>query len=557
MKVIMGLDYLGTKPSLYINGESLYKTTLGGMISFMFTLCIISGVCYFLNLLLSKATFTVETSEEYYPDSFANWSNIDLTILVLDKTGIPYPEQDRLFSVSSMWWKFQEYTKPDKTLGMDLQMMPVKMKKCNLTDFSDPSLYVARKGISISYCVAPEQKLNISKIYGTGNSTLMWFWVHRCKNTTTKNDCFPPEKIEQDLMNASAGVRFKNYYFDHKKTENIGTQYLFIDAPIASSTNYRRIRYTLQEVEYSVDNGLIFPNHEQHNYVTFNSLRESIDFRTDPVVPGALIGISFDMHVLKQKIKKNYYKFQNMLADLGGLYKAILTIVTFFNGYFSDRFYFNEIIEKNFNSMSEKNLSSNLGASVPKLNFELGLSNSNVLNLGQSQSNLLNLNVNRTIRANKNFSTRQADFTTPIKNKINMGTLKNQESSNTTPEKDNKITSESHKKLKYHQIIFPNWCFNSKSNSGQNLSMHRKFKNFVINQLDIVSYLEKMNNFDKISLILTSGENKQLLHKCINPNFYEENQMPPMSEFNEVKNKIITDMSNVILNSFQEKDGIE
>jgi hypothetical protein len=557
MKVIMGLDYLGTKPSLYINGERSYKTTLGGTISFMITLCIISGVCYFLNLLLSKATFTVETSEEYYPDSFADWSNIDLTMLVVDKAGMPYPEQDRLFSVTSMWWKYLEYTKPDKTLGMDLQMMPVKMEKCNLTHYSDPTLWIGRKTINISYCVAPQQKLNISKIYGAINSTTMLFWVHRCKNTTTKNDCFPPEKIEQDLMNASLGLRFRNYYFDHKKTENIGTPYLFIDAPIASSTNYRRIRYTLQEVEYSVDNGLIFPNHEQHNYVTFNSFRESIDFRTDPVVPGALIGISFDMHILKQKVKKNYYKFQNMLADLGGLYKAILTIVTFFNGYFSDRFYYNEIIEKNLNSMSEKNLSSNLGASVPKLNFELGFSNSNVLNLGQSQSNLLNLNVNRTIRANKNFSTRQADFTTPVKNKNNMGTLKIQESNNTTPEKDNKITSESHKKLKCHQIIFPIWCFNSRSNSGQNLRMHRKFKNFIINQLDIVSFLEKMNNFDKISLILTGGENKQLLHKCINPNYYEENQMPPMSEFNEVKNKIITDMSNVILNSFQEKDGIE
>jgi hypothetical protein len=546
MKVIMGL-----KPSFYINGERSYKTTLGGTISFMLTLCIIAGFCYFLNLLLSKDSFTVETSENYYPDSFADWSKIDLTIFLVDKLGMPYPEQDRLFGVTSMLWKYEQNITDAKNLGRGLKMIPVKTEICNLTNFWDPTLWVNSKTLNISYCVAPDQKLNITKTSGVPNSSVMLFWVHRCKNTTTKSNCFPPEKIEQDLMNANAVIQFRNYYFDHKKTENIGMQYVFTDTPIISSTNYKRIKYSLREVDYTVDNGLILPNLDEFKYVTFSSFRESIDFRTDPIVPGALIGISFDMFVLKQKIKKNYYKFQNMLADLGGLYKAILTIVTFFNGYFSDRFYFNEIIEKNIDSMSQKNSSSILEASVPKLNFEQKYSN--MINLEQSQNNLLNLNVNKTVVANKKFSTAQVEFITPEKTKNTLSIIKIQESINNTPVKDNKIISENYNKLKCHEIILPIWCFNSKSNSGQNLKMLRKFKNFVINQLDIVKFFEKINNFDKICLMLTGSENKQLLDKCINPNFYEENQ-PPMSEFNQVKNKILTDMSNIILNSFQEKD---
>jgi hypothetical protein len=553
MKVIMGLDFLGTQPSFYINGERSYKTYLGGTISFMLTLCIIAGFCYFLYLLLLRTSFTVETSEEYNPDSFADWSNIDLTILLVDKSGRPYPEQDRLYSVTSMWWKYKENTKADKTLGLDLQMIPVKTEKCNLTHLSDTTLWTDRKTVNISYCVSPDQKLNITKVFGSTNSSIMWFWIHRCKNSTTKNDCFPPEKIEQDLMNASAALRFRNYYFDHKKTENIGMPYLFTDTPIVSSTNYRRIRYTLKEVEYTVDSGLILPNYEHYNYVTFNSFRETVDFRTDPIVPGALIGISFDMFVLKQKINKNYYKFQNMLADLGGLYKAILTIVTFFNGYFSDRFYFNEIIEKNLDSMSQKDSSFILEAPVTKLNFEQKYLNSNMLNIGQSHNNLLNLNMNKTILANKNLSTRQLDGTLAENNKINLVIVKPKESNNSIPVRDSKIISESYNKLKLHQIIFPIWCFISKSNSRQDLRMHQKYKNFVNNQLDVVSFLEKMNNFDKICLMLIGSENKHLLDKCINPNFYKENQ-PPMSEFIQIKNKIFTDMSNIILNSYHEKD---
>jgi hypothetical protein len=190
----MGFDYLGTKPSFYINGERSYKTTLGGTISFMLTLCIIAGFCYFLNLLLSKDSFTVETSENYYPDSFADWSKIDLTIFLVDKLGMPYPEQDRLFGVTSMLWKYEQNITDAKNLGRGLKMIPVKTEICNLTNFWDPTLWVNSKTLNISYCVAPDQKLNITKTSGVPNSSVMLFWVHRCKNTTTKSNCFLPKK---------------------------------------------------------------------------------------------------------------------------------------------------------------------------------------------------------------------------------------------------------------------------------------------------------------------------------------------------------------------------
>jgi hypothetical protein len=553
MKVFPALDYLGTKPSLFINGQISYRTTLGGIISIILSLCLIIGTSYFVRLLFSRETFTVETSEEYYTDSYADWSDRQLTITLLDKLGAPFPDSSRLFGVTSLWWKFVEYTKPDNTLGIEMQMVPVNLEKCNLTKhFSDPSLYSYYVNfLSTSYCVAPNQNLNLTKPYGFPNSASMWFWIHRCKNSTIKKDCYPPEKIEQDLMNANVALTFKNFYFDHKKKENTGTPYIFSDAPIASSTNYRRIRYTLNEVEYKIDDGLIFPNTEQYNYVTFNNLRESIDFRTDPVVPGSLVGISFDMHVLKQKIKKNYYKFQNMLADLGGLYKALLTIITFFNGYFSDRFYFNEIIEKNLGSMSEKNYTSNTVTPMPKI--ELGNSNTNIINLGQSQNNLLNLNINKTIMGNKFNTIRQLDNTPEKKKKNSFSIIKMQESKFTTPSKDDKKTTINLIKLKSREIVTPVWCCSAKKTSGKNLRMHQKFKNFVKKQLDISCIFEKLNNFDKISLILTGSENKQLLESCVNPNFYldsNDSKVIPMFEFEEVKYRVLTGLSNFTLNYF-------
>jgi hypothetical protein len=66
---------------------------------------------------------------------------MEVTINLLNKIGMSFSEPDRLFGVTSMWWKNIEVIKPDKSVGIEIKMVPVSLKKCNLTKhFSDPSL---------------------------------------------------------------------------------------------------------------------------------------------------------------------------------------------------------------------------------------------------------------------------------------------------------------------------------------------------------------------------------------------------------------------------------
>ena len=93
-----------------------------------------------------------------------------------------------------------------------------------------------------------------------------------------------------------------------------------------------------------------------------------------------------------------------------------------------------------------------------------------------------------------------------------------------------------------------------KKTSGRNLRIHQNFIKFIKKQLDISFLFEKLNNFDKISLILTGPENKELLDTCINLNFYGNNrnsQVIPLNEFDEVKNRVLTNIGNFILNYFE------
>lgn len=457
---------------------------------------------------------------------------MEFSINLIDKLGMIYPESDRLFGITSMWSKYVEVLQPDNSTLSELKIFPIKLEKCNSKHFSDPSLIPPMKWINNSFCLHPNQNFNLSKPFGHPNFSAVLFWIHRCKNSTTKLNCHPPEKIEKDLMNSNVALTFKNYYFDHKKTNNIGMPYVYTEAPVASTTNYRNVRYTFNEVEYTIDNGLIFSNTEVNHYVTFNNLRETIDFRTDPIIPGAFVAMTFNMNFLKKKISKNYYKFQNMLADLGGLYKAALVILSFINQYFSDKLYYNDVIEKNINSMLEKN--NNVKTPGRKNEYSNEIKNTNILNLEQSHNKLLNFSLVNI--KSKNLPAKEIYNNNLNRLKI-FNTIKVKESMPYKSKESREILN--FEKFNLKDIITPMWLHKCKSKSSKKFETHKKFQNFIIKQLDVANLINKLNNLDKILLILSNNKNKKIIEDCINPFYFENNSSSTSTEFLNVKNQIL------------------
>ncbi len=80
MSIISSLDFLGTKPNMFIRGKTSNKTVLGGILSIGVTISLILGVFYFMSLLISRETFTVLQSDEYQPEAFADWNLQEISI---------------------------------------------------------------------------------------------------------------------------------------------------------------------------------------------------------------------------------------------------------------------------------------------------------------------------------------------------------------------------------------------------------------------------------------------------------------------------------------------
>jgi hypothetical protein len=271
-------------------------------------------------------------------------------------------------------------------------------------------------------------------------------------------------------------------------------------------------------------------------------MRESVDLRTETTIPGSFAAVSLNMHTSKTKFRRNYYKGQNMLADLGGLLKGIITLATLINYYFTDKNYYSDIINQNIDSLTENEKKSELIQSKKKSIETLGV-------ISGTRNNKLN-------------SISISPHGSPLKSKLRDGEDNNTKrtvgSLNLSPSESKKlnrkiskipssnsiINPKSDKKklinFSFAQLVLPAFCFSSSSESKKGLNNFNKLKNKIRAQIDISHIIRQSNTVDKISFILC-GENRNLIEKCVNPAHYDEKNLP--QEFNLIQNKIIRRLS--------------
>jgi hypothetical protein len=173
MKVLYSLDFLGTHPSLTIGGYNSNKTILGGIMSIFVGMLLLAGSAYFLNLLISRMNYSVVTADEYKPDAFSNWTNSEVSFYLTNKFGEFLDDADRLYTMVGTYWYFKKIQNPDGTMTSKISLSLLKMEKCNVTKHfkNNVELWKNEKFITHSYCLVPDQILNVTQPFGYDNST--------------------------------------------------------------------------------------------------------------------------------------------------------------------------------------------------------------------------------------------------------------------------------------------------------------------------------------------------------------------------------------------------
>lgn len=79
------LDFLGTKPVFFINGETSSKTTFGGLLSVISALLILAASGYFIQMLFSRSSFNVLLSEDYNQNPTKSWNEPEFSVMLQNR----------------------------------------------------------------------------------------------------------------------------------------------------------------------------------------------------------------------------------------------------------------------------------------------------------------------------------------------------------------------------------------------------------------------------------------------------------------------------------------
>ncbi len=394
------------------------KTFFGGLLSILIFLIIsILFINFFLIFALRKK-YTIYDSETKLGKATRYWKPEDFSIIILDKYFNQIEESERYFEIDAEIWTDKRITLDNGTVISETVIVPIELTKCNILNYSNFDLWRDEKLINDSTCFSNsiiKQKANSTGNFGGTGYTGIVIWIHLCNNDTTKNKtyCYSKEKSKEKLENIFIYVKFFDYYFEHDSYDNISTPYIYSELIQASSSSYKRIWYQFQKILYKTDKGILFDDIDTKDFVTLSSSYNSIDLRTESTVKDSFSAVSLNMEDNTKIIEKEYYKFQELCADLGGIINFIFFVAKVLNYFFTINIYYHNIINKNINNFLPK-------SAIKRISINRNSNNNNINNNNKIDEINSNLKINQK-QNNNNNSNNYSNIShyKPVKNNLN------------------------------------------------------------------------------------------------------------------------------------------
>lgn len=196
---------------------------------------------------------------------------------------------------------------------------------CNLDsvpDRDDLKSYYARNSITSLYCIQNDSEVP-PELKSTWDGPIyknLLINIYPCENSSQNgNFCKPPDVLAAYLNNANFAIFFTTDAVDSNNFEKPITSYGYeIFTPISFST-LTYIEMLFGHYNFITDVGFLFQDLEQFNSASYISDRQVLSFSSDLVVQ-----IDMKLDKIKTIYNRKYDKLQNVLAEIGGIIKALM-----------------------------------------------------------------------------------------------------------------------------------------------------------------------------------------------------------------------------------------
>ena len=217
-------------------------------------------------------------------------------------------------------------------VGTNITLVPIPVGRCSIDqvpDRDDLKGYYARNQINNQYCVKNESQAETA-LQSTWDGPFyknILLNIYPCKNSSIPGSivCKPTEIIQAYLNSANYAMYFTNLAIDpgnfEKPITSFGKQ---LYTPI-SYTTLTYIEMLFGHFEFSSDEGFLIEDLNTTKSVQYLANRQILSFSSNMVVQ-----IDMKLDKVKNIYTRKYSKLQEVLANMGGIIKALTLLGQFF-----------------------------------------------------------------------------------------------------------------------------------------------------------------------------------------------------------------------------------
>lgn len=500
MEWIKSIDVISKEINFKYGTSSTLKGVFGGILTMLLSIFILSGFISFGMQIFYKTNPKVTYSKSYQDYGKINdTGNFPIMIQLVKRGGILLDNAEQYYNFQVINYQLQQVNgQPVKNITT------ANINHCRDEDFAaQKDAFIAQANIANLtkyYCFAHE---NAVEIYGTIGSTYINYigiLINYCQNGTDVV-CKSNDEITLAMENLYVEFFAPNYFFDSNNYDDPAKFYVQLYTIPISSSFYKRMYFYYKNVDFTTDVGFIFESLETNSYYQIDSLDQEIYFTTDArFYPQTMSEITLTIIQIKDDYFRNYYKVQNLAADLGGLIQAIFTCLKITNSILSEKFLISCLVDEVFDDKLNE-----------KLSYKLNNNNDN----NDNSKNKFRIETIQNI--NVNTDSKISRFVQD--NKKNMIIHNINKNFNSNFNKD-PTKSKTNTRLRYIDFLF----FYCKS-SSQKAKIDKHSKIFY-NVLDIRNYIKRTNELEGLKDYFINIQNspKNIFDVCYLSLKKEENK---------------------------------
>ena len=327
-RALYELDLFGKDPELYYKGRSKKSSLIGRIFTVLYILIYLAFFAYKLYRMIIKVDVTFYQTTAYTGEvpSIHLTNEIFYGGFALSKGQSLEPFIDEtIYYINA---QFRTGQKIANAWNWKVQL--IELEICNISKFN-PKYYDIFKDKPLKNMYCPKE-IDVLLQGHTTYDVYSYFYVgfYPCVNTTTRQNCKPPEVIDQYLKNTYVIFKMQDIELTPQKfREPIQLRGKEVNSP-ASKNLFQNINAYFQIIELETDNDVVgfegLSNIKKEKYLKYDGpivLSRLIDDYSEYKDGQALCDVTVQLTEQVLTIKRTYTKLIEVLGDVGGLMEVI------------------------------------------------------------------------------------------------------------------------------------------------------------------------------------------------------------------------------------------